>query len=72
MNMKMSKTSELREMIDRVKIQTDDDLLKSIEWVIDGEFSKDKENDEYCELVQYIKIRVLEELYHEVNTKVNR
>jgi len=68
----MSKTSELREMIDRVKIQTDDDLLKSIEWVIDGEFSKDKENDEYCELVQYIKIRVLEELYHEVNTKVNR
>jgi hypothetical protein len=70
--MKMSKTSELREMIDRVKIQTDDDLLKSIEWVIDGEFSKDKENDEYCELVQYIKIRVLEELYHEVNTKVNR
>jgi len=72
MNMKMSKTSELREMIDRVKIQTDDDLLKSIEWVIDGEFSKDKENDEYCELVQYIKTRVLEELYHEVNTKVNR
>ena len=68
----MSKTSELREMIDRVKIQTDEDLLKSIEWVIDGEFSKDKENDEYCELVQYIKIRVLEELYHEVNTKVNR
>jgi hypothetical protein len=68
----MSKTSELREMIDRVKIQTDDDLLKSIEWVIDGEFSKDKENDEYCELVQYIKTRVLEELYHEVNTKVNR
>ena len=59
-------------MIDRVKIQTDDDLLKSIEWVIDGEFSKDKENDEYCELVQYIKTRVLEELYHEVNTKVNR
>ena len=68
----MSKTSELGEMIDRVKIQTDDDLLKSIEWVIDGEFSKDKENDEYCELVQYIKTRVLEELYHEVNTKVNR
>jgi len=72
MNMKMSKTSELREMIDRVKIQTDDDLLKSIEWVIDGELTRDVENDEYCELVQYIKTRVLEELYHEVNTKVNR
>jgi len=68
----MSKTSELREMIDRVKIQTDDDLLKSIEWVIDGELTRDTENDEYCELVQYIKTRVLEELYHEVNTKVNR
>ena len=62
----MSKTKELRMIIDCVKGIVHDELVKAVEWQVDDTSVGELENDEFNESTNYIMKITLEELLDEI------
>ena len=63
----MSKTKELRMIIDCVKGIVHDELVKAVEWQVDDTSIGELENDVFNESTNYIMKITLKELLDEIN-----